>query len=167
MNGLYEFVPGGTRGVSTWRRCRGVAIALAGLMVAGSAVADVPAPAAAVEPSAHQADSPDTYRTVGAQHLYDLYRDRIFKGPLPPLLYAIAITETEIDEDGNVLNTVVTREPASAKDVMPWIVGLIRAASPFPKPARGGTTRYQDIWLVDRTYLFQLHTLTAGQRWNE
>ena len=104
-----------------------------------------------------------SYRAVGAQHLYGTYKQRIYKGKLPPLLYAIAIIETEIDENGNVLSAVVTREPAAAKEVGPLIVGMIHAASPFPKPGRAGRTRYQDIWLVDQSYKFQLDTLTEGQ----
>jgi protein TonB len=74
----------------------------------------------------------------------------------------VAIVETEIDENGNVIDAVVTREPAAAKEVGPWIVSMIRAASPFPKP--GQRTRYRDIWLVDRSYTFQLDTLTEGQQ---
>lgn len=102
------------------------------------------------------------YREVGANHLYRAYPQRIKDGKLPPLLYAVAIVETEIDENGNVIDAVVTREPAAAKEVGPWIVSMIRAASPFPKP--GLRTRYQDIWLVDRSYTFQLDTLTEGQQ---
>jgi protein TonB len=114
--------------------------------------------------SAAQVETSKPYRLVGAQHLYDAYQQRVYKGQLPPLLYAIAITETEIDENGNVLSAVVTREPAAAKEVGPWVISLIQAASPFPKPGRAGRTRYQDIWLVDRSYTFQLDTLTEGQR---
>jgi hypothetical protein len=102
------------------------------------------------------------YREVGANHLYSAYPQRIKAGKLPPLLYAVAIVETEIDEDGNVIDAVITREPAAAKEVGPWIVSLIRAASPFPRP--GHRTLYRDIWLVDRSLTFQLDTLTEGQQ---
>ena len=44
-------------------------------------------------------DASKQYRTIGARRLYATYQRRIFKGKLPPLLYAIAITETEIDEN--------------------------------------------------------------------
>jgi hypothetical protein len=47
--------------------------------------------------------------------------------------------------------------------VMPWILGLIRQASPFPKPGMAGGAHYHEIWLVDRSYMFQLDTLTEGQ----
>jgi periplasmic protein TonB len=109
-----------------------------------------------VEPSAQ-------YRVIGAQHLYKAYQQRIYKGRMPPLLYAITITETEIDEQGNVLSAEVMREPAAAKEVGPWVVSLIKAASPFPKPGHAGRTRYRDIWLVHNSYKFQLDTLTEGQ----
>ena len=43
---------------------------------------------------------------------------------------------------------------------------MIKRAGPFPAPAKvtAGTVRYFDIWLVDRSGLFQIDTLTEGQR---
>jgi hypothetical protein len=41
---------------------------------------------------------------------------------------------------------------------------MIKKASPFPAPARMGSVRYTDIWLVDKSGRFQLDTLTEGQR---
>jgi len=117
---------------------------------------------AALGNAAAESGGESNYREVGANHLYRSYPQRIKVGKLPPLLYAVAIVETEIDENGNVIDAVVTREPAAAKEVGPWIVSMIRAASPFPKP--GQPTRYRDIWLVDRSYTFQLDTLTEGQQ---
>ena len=117
---------------------------------------------AALGNAAAEGGSASTYREVGANHLYRAYAQRIKAGKLPPLLYAVAIVETEIDENGTVIDAVVTREPAAAKEVGPWIVSMIRAASPFPKP--GQRTLYRDIWLVDRSYTFQLDTLTEGQQ---
>jgi len=111
-----------------------------------------------------EADTPHGYRADGARHLYSRYPSSIHRGKLPPLMYAIAITETEIDENGEVLSAVVTREPAAAKEVTPWVVAMIRQASPFPRPSRLGRVKYTDVWLVDRTGLFQLDTLTEGQR---
>jgi periplasmic protein TonB len=158
MNGASCRAPGAVRGVVK-------TILICGIAAAAMLIA--PAVAQAQTQTQTPPAIPDAYRALGASHLYGLYGDRVFKGQLPPLLYAIAIVETEIDEEGNVVSAVVTREPASAKDVMPWILGLIKAASPFPKPGLAGRTRYQDVWLVDRGYTFQLHTLTEGQRWNE
>lgn len=110
------------------------------------------------------ADNERAYRRDGARHLYASYPGHIHKGKLPPLMYAIAITETEIDENGQVVNAHVVREPAAAKEVSPWVLQMIRQASPFPKPRRLGHVKYLDIWLVDKSGKFQLDTLTEGQR---
>src|SRR5262245_34166337 len=102
------------------------------------------------------------YRAVAARHIYATYGQRIFHGKLPVLLHAIAIIDTVVDGSGNVIGTAVTREPASAKEVGPWVLSLIRAASPFPKPP-SGWTRFSEIWLVDESGRFQLDSLTEGQ----
>ena len=165
MNGASRAAPGGFRGAAkTFLVC---VAAMAAMTMAASALAQSPQATEVGAGPPAAAPVPDLYRPLGARHLYSLYADRIFRGQLPPLLYAIAIVETTIDEDGHVVSAVVTREPASAKDVMPWILGLIRSASPFPKPGIAGPTRYEDVWLVDRGYTFQVHTLTEGQRWGE
>jgi len=125
--------------------------------------ASVPAPTTV---SSHEslADTDKAYRRDGAHHIYSAYASHIHKGKLPPLMYAVAITETEIDEAGRVVNAVMVREPAAAKEVGPWVLEMIRRASPFPKPSRMGHVKYLDIWLVDKTGKFQLDTLTEGQR---
>jgi periplasmic protein TonB len=110
-----------------------------------------------------QAETPLEYRSDGARHIYAAYGKHIHKGKMPPLLYGIAIIETEIDAQGVVQNVRVVRQPAAA-EVAPWAVNMIKAASPFPAPAKMGTVRYTDIWLVDKTGRFQLDTLTEGQR---
>lgn len=126
--------------------------------------AATPAPIAVAGEKWSDADTPRGYRRDGAQHLYASYPQHVHHGKLPPLMYAIAITETEIDENGKVVRAAVVREPAAAKEVSPWVVSMIRHASPFPKPARLGHVTYTDIWLVDRTGKFQLDTLTEGQQ---
>jgi protein TonB len=141
-------------------RSRGAAFVRLAMLAGIAAVAVLASPAVAAEGTA---DTVRHYRQLGAQHLYDTYRARIFKGQLPPLLYAIAIIDVDLDADGRVVHAVVDRPPAAAQDVVPWILGLIHAASPFPRPL-GGPTRYRDIWLVDQSYTFQLDTLTEGQR---
>jgi len=40
---------------------------------------------------------------------------------------------------------------------------MIRRASPFPAPS-AERTRFTEVWLVDDSGRFQLHTLTEGQR---
>ena len=103
------------------------------------------------------------YRSDGARHLYAAYGKQIHKGKMPPLLYGIAIIETEIAADGAVQSVRVVRQPAAA-EVGPWAVEMIKKASPFPPPARMGEVRYTEIWLVDKSGRFQLDTLTEGQR---
>ena len=110
-----------------------------------------------------EAQTPLEYRSDGARHIYAAYAKHIHKGKMPPLLYGIAIIETEIDAQGNVQNVRVVRKPAAA-EVEPWAVTMIKAASPFPAPAKMGSVRYTDIWLVDKSGRFQLDTLTEGQR---
>jgi len=39
----------------------------------------------------------------------------------------------------------------------------VRAAAPFPVPARMGKVTYTETWLWDKSGHFQLDTLTEGQ----
>lgn len=110
------------------------------------------------------ADTPKAYRVDGARHLYAAYPERIYKGVLPPLLHAIVVVETEIDEGGHVRDIRMIRTPSHAPDVVVKVRDMIRAASPLPAPERMGRTRYLDIWLVHKSGRFQLDTLTEGQR---
>ena len=113
-------------------------------------------------PHPSQADNDRSYRIDGARHLYAAYPMRIYKGRMPPLLYGVMITETEIDGDGSIVDVRVRRPPA-APEVGPWVVAMIRKAGPFPPPARLGRVVYTDIWLVHKSGNFQLDTLTEGQ----
>lgn len=139
--------------------------AVAGLwLAAGSAQAQfnmVPAPAAAAPAPSVAESSPDYKRDV-ARHLYAAYASRIWKGKLKPLLHGVMITETVVGADGGVLEVVVIRPPA-APEIGPWVVQLIKRASPWPAPSRLGPTRVLEIWLVDKSGKFQLDTLTEGQ----
>lgn len=110
-----------------------------------------------------QAESALEYRNDGARHIYAAYAKQIHKGKMPPLLYGIAIIETDIDATGAVQNVRVVRQPAAA-EVAPWAVEMIKKASPFPAPAKLGQVKYTEIWLVDKSGRFQLDTLTEGQR---
>jgi hypothetical protein len=148
-------------------------VALAGLALCGlvawkpaqAQFSLTPSPVQAAAAKLSNADSDKSYRMDGARHLYASYPQHVHKGKLPPLMYAIAITETEIDENGQVVEARMVREPAAAKEVSPWVLEMIRKASPFPKPARlGRRVKYTDIWLVDKSGKFQLDTLTEGQR---
>ena len=144
------------------------AAAVAGLLLAGQgALAQysmVPAPLVASAPRPSAAEIEKEYRIDAARHLYAAYPMRVYRGKLPPLLYSVMAVETEIDGSGAVVSVNVVRKPA-ADEVAPWVVAMIKRAGPFPAPAKVGTTvRYFDIWLVDKSGLFQIDTLTEGQR---
>jgi len=125
----------------------------------------VPAPLLPGPPRESAAEIEKEYRIDAARHIYAAYPMRVYRGKLPPLIYSVMVVETEIDVTGQVLNVVVVRKPA-ADEVAPWVVAMIRRAAPFPPPVRvpGGIVRYVDIWLVDKSGLFQVDTLTEGQR---
>ena len=109
------------------------------------------------------ATSEKAYRVDAARVIYAAYADNIYKGKLPPLLYAIAVVETEIDARGNVRAVRMLRAPSHAPEVTARVRDLIQKASPLPAPVRLGTVRYVDTWLVDKSGKFQLDTLTEGQ----
>lgn len=128
------------------------------------AMVPTPVPAAALAPS----EAPDVaaYRLEVARHLYATFPTRVHKGKLPPMMYAVMITEADLDATGQVQSVRVMRPPAAAPEVTPWVVSLIRKAAPYPAPARleGAVATWREIWLVDRTGLFQVDALTEGQR---
>ena len=125
----------------------------------------VPVPLLPEPPRPSEAEIEREYRIDAARHVYNAYPMRIYHGKMPPLMYAVMLTDTEIDPSGKVVNVTVTREPASAKEVTPWVVSLIRRAGPFPPPAKfTSNVIYKEIWLVDRSGQFQVDTLTEGQR---
>jgi periplasmic protein TonB len=142
------------------------ALALAGLLactVAQAQFQTTPAVGGAVK-QASAAKTEREYRKDGAKHLYAAYKKQIHKGKMPPLLYGVAIIETEIGADGAVRDVRVVRQPAAA-EVAPWAVEMIKNASPFPAPPAGmASVKYTEIWLVDKTGHFQLDSLTEGQR---
>ena len=109
------------------------------------------------------AASPLAYRQDGATHLYGLNADRIYKGRLPPLLYAVGVINVEIDRVGRVTRLDWMRAPRHAPEVVAEIERTIRQASPFPAPVRLGKVVYTDTWLWHKSGYFQLDTLTEGQ----
>jgi hypothetical protein len=132
-----------------------------------AAFATVPAPQAGAVPRESNAADERAYRLEAARHLYAAYPGRVFRGRLPPLLYGVMMVEIELDGTGQVLGVQTIRPPAAA-EVAPWVAAMIRRAAPFPAPVRlappGGTVSIKEIWLVDRSGLFQLDALTEGQR---
>jgi protein TonB len=109
------------------------------------------------------AANPRAYRQDAATHLYGLNRDRIYKGRMPPLLYAIGVLQVEVDNRGAVRNVSWMRAPKHAPEVIAEIERTVRAAAPFPAPARMGKVVYTDTWLWHKSGKFQLDTLTEGQ----
>lgn len=103
------------------------------------------------------------YRLDAATHLYKLNSDRIYKGRLPPLLYAIGVLDVELDRQGAVRSLQWKRAPRHAPEVMAEIEHTVRQAAPYPVPARMGKVVYTDVWLWHKSGHFQLDTLTEGQ----
>ncbi len=128
---------------------------------APAAAAPAPAVRGPAPPSA--AATPRAYRKDAATHLYGLNADRIYKGKLQPLLYAIGVLEVDIDRAGRVTAVRWMRAPRHAPEVMKEIERTVRAAAPFPTPTRLGRVTYIDTWLWDKSGRFQLDTLTEGQ----
>ena len=104
------------------------------------------------------------YRKTGARYIYTRYADRIFKGKIPPLVYAVATVETHLDAKGEVEAVTFMRAPEHAPEVSLQIVELIKNASPLPAPGRLGAHTYVETWLWDKSGKFQLDSLTEGQR---
>ena len=109
------------------------------------------------------ATNPRAYRADAASHLYGLNQERIYKGRMPPLLYAIGVLQVEVDGRGNVRKLDWMRAPKHAPEVVAEIERTVRAAAPFPAPARMGKVVYTDTWLWHKSGRFQLDTLTEGQ----
>lgn len=116
---------------------------------------------APVRPSG--ARTPREYRRDAAGHLYGLNANRIYKGRMPPLLYAVGVLEVEVDRRGHIVSTHWLRAPRHAPEVMAEIERTVRQASPYPAPERLGKVTYTDTWLWDQSGRFQLDTLTEGQ----
>jgi len=151
-------------------KTKSIAVALIGaatllaLPAARAQFAMVPAPQCAPPPASAQNEE-RAYRSDAARHLYRCYPMRIYRGKLPPLLYGVMMVETELAPDGQVVDIRVIRKPA-ADEVAPWVLAMIRRASPFPAPAAmpGGTVRFTETFFVDKSGQFQAFTLTEGQQ---
>ena len=109
------------------------------------------------------ATTPRAYREDGATHLYGLNADRIYKGKMPPLLYAIGVLDVHINQVGIVTHVDWTRAPRHAPEVIAEIERTVQKASPFPAPTKMGKVVYTDTWLWHKSGKFQLDTLTEGQ----
>jgi hypothetical protein len=103
------------------------------------------------------------YKVDAAKHLYKLNGARIFKGRMPPMLYAVGVLDVEVDKQGQVTRTYWVRAPSHAPEVMQEIEKTVRQAAPYPVPAHMGKVVYSDVWLWHKSGKFQLDTLTEGQ----
>jgi len=130
---------------------------------AATPLAQAPQPQRPPQPRPSDAAGAAEYRLDAARHLYDAYPTLVLKGKVRANVYAVMVTETEVDAHGKVLSVRVLRKPAEAHEVTPWVVTLIRRASPLPPPQRMKRVRYVETWLVDRSGQFQVRTLTEGQ----
>ena len=110
-----------------------------------------------------RAASARDYRQDAANHLYGQNGNRIFRGKLPPLLYAISVLQVEVDGRGLVTAVNWMRAPSHAPEVVAEIERTVRRAAPFPVPVRMGRVTYTDTWLWHKSGNFQLDTLTEGQ----
>lgn len=127
-----------------------------------------PAPVAVAPPVAtpsyvSQASTPRDYRRDAASHLYERNSQRVYRGKMPPLLYAVGVLQVEVDGQGHVTSTSWMRAPHHAPEVMAEIERTVRLAEPYPAPVRMGRVVYTDTWLWHKSGLFQLDTLTEGQ----
>lgn len=128
---------------------------------ASPAAGAVAAPQPPSPPSS--ATTPRAYRSDAAAHIYGRNAERIWKGRLPPMLYAIGVLDVEVDHRGHVRNLNWRRAPRHAPEVIAEIERTVRGAAPFPVPARLGKVVYTDTWLWHASGQFQLDTLTEGQ----
>ena len=128
-------------------------------------VAPIALPSEPVKPqsSTSSARNAREYRVDAAKHLYKLNGDRIFKGRMPPMLYAVGVLDVEVDKKGQVTRTNWVRAPGHAPEVMREIEKTVRQAAPYPVPAHMGKVVYSDVWLWHKSGYFQLDTLTEGQ----
>ena len=103
------------------------------------------------------------YRRDAAVHLYLQNKNRIYRGKMPPLLYAVGVIETEINARGYITKMRWTRAPTHAPEVMNEIEQMVRRAEPYPAPAQLGKVTYTDTWLWHKSGKLQLHTLSEAQ----
>lgn len=121
------------------------------------------APAQAATPAASQARTPRDYRQDAARHIYAQQGHKIYRGRLPPMLYAVGVLHVDIDRRGQVQALHWQRAPRHAPEVMAEIEKMVRAAAPYPMPQHMSKVTYTDVWLWHQSGRFQLDTLTEGQ----
>lgn len=153
-------IPGSVTGVTAPHPVTGPVPATPAVVALAPAA---PAAQAGGLPAPSQAATAREYRRDAAAHLYAHNRQRIWSGRLPPMLYAIGVLDVHLDGRGNIRAFEWKRAPRHAPEVIAEIERTVRAAAPFPAPARMGRVTYTDVWLWHQSGRFQLDTLTEGQ----
>lgn len=126
-------------------------------------LSDVSVAAGGGRAAASRATSALDYRRDAAQHVYQRNADRIYRGQLPALLYAVGTLQVRLDAAGQVTSLHWLRAPQHAPDAIAGIERTVLAAAPYPAAARLGPVTWTDTWLWDRSGRFQLDTLSEGQ----
>ena len=121
-------------------------------------------PAEPVNPLKSGARDAKEYRKDAARHLYNKYPEKVFAGKLPPMLKAVGVIEVVVGPNGQVLDLIWARAPRHVPEVMQDIEAMIRRAGPFPAPVNLRRVTYTETWLWHKSGLFQLDTLTEGQK---
>ena len=146
----------------TWVAAAVLAAATAPVQAGDSIYLTDPVPAKAQKVS--MAANAREYRMDVARYIYESYPKRIFKGRLPPLIHAVVVLETTVDERGEARDIKVVRGPSHAPDVTAAVKEMTFRINPLPVPARlSGGVKYTEIWLVHKDGRFQLDALTEGQ----
>ncbi|MFM7025451.1 MAG: hypothetical protein ACKOWC_05250 [Limnohabitans sp.] len=148
-------------GLCTWQRVSGAVAA--GILLVILQGCNSPPKQTVNLPAASQARYAKDYRHDAASHLYASLPDRIYKGRLPPMLYAIGVLNVDIDRQGRVKAMRWQRAPQHAPEVMAEIEEIVRDAAPYPAPVHMPQVTYTDVWLWHQSGRFQLDTLTEGQ----
>ena len=156
----------------TWR-CAFAGAAAGALLAILQGCSTPPAPPSSPASTGTSAESTPTavsqarnardYRRDAASHLYARQADRIYRGRLPPMLYAVGVLHVDIDGQGQVQALRWQRAPTHAPEVMVEIEAMVRAAAPYPAPVHMHRVTYTDVWLWHKSGRFQLDTLTEGQ----
>jgi hypothetical protein len=103
------------------------------------------------------ANTPREYRQDAAKHLYQFNSNRIYKGRLPPLLYAIGVLDVELDRQGRVQGIAWKRAPTHAPEVMAEIEKTVRSAAPYPARPHGQSGLHRCVAVAQKRPLSARH----------
>jgi len=101
------------------------------------------------------------YRMGAAGQVYKLHNEKVYRGVMPPLLYAVGVVQITVDSSGTVTLITWLRKPNDA--VAKQIESLILTPGMFGIPPEGSAV-FVETWLWDKSGRFQLKSLSEGQR---